>query len=685
MSSFNWSPIESSGGGGVPTYATSSQFPAAPADGTVVLAKDTDNLYAYDQATGQYVQIGGPDSALALGNLDSETPNAAKGANLVNGILAMQSASTTAAGLVNTLAQGFTGVKTFSSAIEANGGVDVTSPQNTLSIGASATIINIGNSGATVNIQGTTEYQNVTNLNVANKLINLNTSGSAGSGANSGITVEENSVVTGYVETSSDRNSWQLLAPNTAGIATITPGASGITLNQSSHNPVTIGTANGLSLSVQVLSLGLASTSTTGALSATDWNTFNSKQSALTLGNLTSSDITVTGGSGAVVGSGTTLTIVKSNLTEATSSVLTITGGTGAVLGSGTTIQVLQASASQSGYLSSTDWSTFNGKQNSLTFGNITDPGTDGISITGGTGAVIGSGVMISQHVANSTQNGYLSSTDWSTFNSKQPAGSYITALTGDATASGPGSAALTLATVNSTTGSFGTATAVPTIVVNGKGLITSAVNTPIQIPESQVTNLTSDLASKIPDSTLVAKGSIITATAPSTPANLSVGMDGYVLTADSTQSTGLNWVPGGTAPDISMRYYSLSSYPSVSTTLFLVPYATLDYNDGSSLTYSAGTTTIGMAGKYLIQAEVTGTDDTYGDVIGIYLYQNGNMVSTKTLLTAEANAPESIEITDILKCAAGDTIQVYIGTGGHNFTPSSSNNFWNRFAIKKI
>ena len=43
------------------------------------------------------------------------------------------------------------------------------------------------------------------------------------------------------------------------------------------HNPVTIGTANGLSLATQQLSLGLASSSTTGALSGTDWNNFNSK------------------------------------------------------------------------------------------------------------------------------------------------------------------------------------------------------------------------------------------------------------------------------------------------------------------------------------------------------------------------------------------------------------------------
>lgn len=63
-----------------------------------------------------------------------------------------------------------------------------------------------------------------------------------------------------------------------------------------------------------------------------------------------------------------------------------------------------------------------------------------------------------------------------------------------------------TLATVNSNVGSFGTATQVGTFAVNGKGLITAASNTAIQITESQVTNLTTDLAGKQPlDATLTA------------------------------------------------------------------------------------------------------------------------------------------------------------------------------------
>ena len=45
------------------------------------------------------------------------------------------------------------------------------------------------------------------------------------------------------------------------------------------------------------------------------------------------------------------------------------------------------------------------------------------------------------------------------------------------------------------------------------------------------------------PKSTVTAKGSLVAATAASTPANLSVGANGTTLAADSSQSTGLAWV----------------------------------------------------------------------------------------------------------------------------------------------
>lgn len=72
------------------------------------------------------------------------------------------------------------------------------------------------------------------------------------------------------------------------------------------------------------------------------------------------------------------------------------------------------------------------------------------------------------------TELGYVSgvtSAIQTQLNGKQASGNYITDLTGDGTASGPGSTAFTLATVNGTVGSFTNAS----FTVNAKGLITAA------------------------------------------------------------------------------------------------------------------------------------------------------------------------------------------------------------------
>lgn len=126
--------------------------------------------------------------------------------------------------------------------------------------------------------------------------------------------------------------------------------------------------------------------------------------------------------------------VTTGNLTEAVSSILSIGNGTGAVVGTGTTIQVKQASGSQNGFLSSADWTTFNGKQGALTLGNFTETNSAVLTITGGTGAIVGSGLTVQVKQSSAGQSGYLSSTDWSTFNAKQPAGSYLTDAPSDGT-----------------------------------------------------------------------------------------------------------------------------------------------------------------------------------------------------------------------------------------------------------
>jgi hypothetical protein len=83
-------------------------------------------------------------------------------------------------------------------------------------------------------------------------------------------------------------------------------------------------------------------------------------------------------------------------------------------------IGITQASTSASGFLSSTDWNTFNGKQNALTLGNVTEVASNVLLFPdGGTNKTVGN-LSIQVVQAGASTNGYLSSTDWTTFNNKQ-------------------------------------------------------------------------------------------------------------------------------------------------------------------------------------------------------------------------------------------------------------------------
>jgi hypothetical protein len=109
-----------------------------------------------------------------------------------------------------------------------------------------------------------------------------------------------------------------LIGDNTEKLYYLPASDGTLALTSQLHDAVTIGTANGLSLSGQVLSLALSSTSTNGALSSTDWNTFNGKQAALS-------------GTGFVKISGTTISYDNSTYlttSAAASTYLPLTGGT---------------------------------------------------------------------------------------------------------------------------------------------------------------------------------------------------------------------------------------------------------------------------------------------------------------------------------------------------------------------
>ncbi len=169
-----------------------------------------------------------------------------------------------------------------------------------------------------------------------------------------------------------------------------TGGAGGVPATRTINTTAPIAGGGNLSANL-TLSMPQSNAAANGYLGSTDWSTFNGKGGAYTQGNLT----------------------------ESTSAVLSFSGGTNAVFGSGTTIQVTKSDAAHPGYLASSDWAMFNGKDQARTVGNLTEATSAILTIGSGTGAVIGSGTTIQVTQSGAAANGYLGSTDWQQFNAR--------------------------------------------------------------------------------------------------------------------------------------------------------------------------------------------------------------------------------------------------------------------------
>lgn len=393
-------------------------------------------------------------------------------------------------------------------------------------------------------------------------------------------------------------------------------------------------------------------------------------------------DLTLVAGTGiSITPSGTNITIANTqnaftpgNLTDAGTDGITITGGTNAVNGSGTSISQHVADSTHNGYLSSTDWNTFNNKQSALTLGNLTDAGTDGIVITGGTGAVVGSGTSIAQHVADSTHNGYLSSADWSTFNAKQPAGSYITSLTGDVTASGPGAAAASLvATTNST-------------------LTTLSA---LSLPGSQVTGDISGNAANVTGTVLVTHGgtglttltanNVILGNGTSSPLFVAPGTSGNVLT-----SNGTTWVSSAATSGITQLTGDVTAGPGTGSQAATL--ATVNSNVGSfgsstsipNFTVNAKGLITAAGGNAVIAPAGTLSGTTLNaTVVSSSLTSVGTLTSgtwnASTITETHGGTNQTSYTTgDVLYASASNTLsKLPIGSNGNYLTITAGTPAW--------
>jgi hypothetical protein len=111
------------------------------------------------------------------------------------------------------------------------------------------------------------------------------------------------------------------------------------------------------------ISMPAASTSVSGYLTSTDWNTFNSKAPATSGTSILYGD-GAGGFSNVTIGSGVSFAAGTLSATGSGGTVTSVTGTAPVVSSGGTTpaISMAAANTSTNGYLTSTDWTTFNNK-----------------------------------------------------------------------------------------------------------------------------------------------------------------------------------------------------------------------------------------------------------------------------------------------------------------------------------
>jgi hypothetical protein len=120
-------------------------------------------------------------------------------------------------------------------------------------------------------------------------------------------------------------------------------------------------------------------------------------------------------------------------------------------------------------------------------------------------------------------------------------------------------------------------------------------LNTAVQAVADAVTTLQGQ-PTGIPPATVTAKGDLLVATAAGTVTRLGVGTNGYHLTADSTQTTGMAWTLSPGSVVLKVRG---TTAQSITTTFAALTFQTEDYDRFNAFAAPSSTYTPGVAGWY--------------------------------------------------------------------------------------
>jgi hypothetical protein len=285
---------------------------------------------------------------------------------------------------------------------------------------------------------------------------------------------------------------------------------------------------------------GYVKGSGTSAMTASSTIPTTDLSGTITNAQLANSAITINGTSTSLGGSVSVGTVTSVAATAGTG--ISVTGSP--ITSSGT-LNITNTAPDQTVVLTAGTGISTSGTYPNFTITN-TSPSSGGtVTSVTGTAPIVSSGgntPAISMPAATSSVNGYLTSADWTTFNGKQPAGTYVTSVAATSPVTSSGGTTPTIAMPAATTSVSGylTSTDWNTFNNKGSGTITSVSGTTNQITASTVSGaVTVSLPTSVTTGQYIGNASI---TGSSTQGAFAYGTLGYsdvnhILTMASSQN----------------------------------------------------------------------------------------------------------------------------------------------------